>query len=173
MRDLNAILNQHTNRRGLALVSQPRLLRETGLDLYGLQAGLASLEESHVIEILSPLPFLVARVRMWSSKTSNHEQLKPRSSGSGLSVHIEVPVSSSFAAAAFHKEVGGVGEGDSLLGEALAVLGSEAVPGEIRTILAQYSPTLVRRCLRRVEATAHIRVSKTALFRSLLIKLSQ
>lgn len=65
---------------------------------------------------------------------------------------------------------GGAGEGP-LLGRVLAVLGPEADPDEFRELVAQADPDLVRRCLRRVQATRAIRVSRAALFRSLLGRL--
>jgi hypothetical protein len=70
------------------------------------------------------------------------------------------------------REVGVAGEGEALLEEVLAVLGPDASRAEFRAILARYSDALVRRCLRRVEATKAIRVSRAALFRSLLTRLS-
>jgi hypothetical protein len=70
------------------------------------------------------------------------------------------------------QEDGGAGEGEALLDEVLAVLGPSADHDEFRAILAGHSLDLIRRCLRRVQATKAIRVSRAALFRSLLEKLS-
>lgn len=169
---LLAILTQHANPRGLTLISQHKLLGELNVPLSTVRRELVGLEESGAIEVLSPLPFLVARLRMWSDEEARPAHSKPQTRPSRAPSHIEVPVSGSFAAAALQAEVGGAGEGDPLLEEALAVLGPEADAGELRVMLQEFSPGLVRRCLRRVVATRHIRVSKTALFRSLLTKLS-
>jgi len=69
------------------------------------------------------------------------------------------------------QEDGGAGEGEALLDEVVRVLGPEADREEFARILTGRSAELVRRCLRRVEATKSIRVSRAALFRSLLQKL--
>jgi len=61
----------------------------------------------------------------------------------------------------------------TLLAEVLAVLGQSAERDEFQAVLRGYSPELIRRCLRRVRATKSIRVSRAALFRSLLQKLSR
>jgi hypothetical protein len=65
-----------------------------------------------------------------------------------------------------------VGEGEALLDEVLDILGPVADRDEFRTILAAHSPALIYRCLRRVQATKAFRVSRAALFRSLLQKLN-
>ena len=82
---------------------------------------------------------------------------------------------SAYAAAAAinqqQQEDGGAGEG-GLLEEVLAVLGPGVDRDEFREILAGHPAALIHRCLKRVEATKQIRVSKAALFRSLLKKLA-
>jgi hypothetical protein len=167
------ILVRHANHRGLVLASERSLLHESAADAASLRQGLAALEVKRRVRILAPLPFLVLKLASWSGSSP----ASVRKAQQQRLAHIEVPVSSSnaAAAAATHTEVGGAGEGgpDALLEEALAVLGPEADRAEFRAILARHSPGLVRRCLERVRATRTIRVSRAALFRSLLAKLSQ
>lgn len=110
---------------------------------------------------------------MWSGSEPLNVHSKQQIRRDLRIVHREVPVSSSFAAAAIQqREVGGAGEGGSLLDEVVDTTGAEADRDEFARILVGKSPSLVRRCLRRVQATKVIRVSRTALFRSLLSKLS-
>lgn len=70
------------------------------------------------------------------------------------------------------REDGGAGEGEALLEEVLQFLGPEANRDEFREILAGHHPSLIHRCLQRVQVTRNIRVSRAALFRSLLTKLT-
>src|SRR5207247_5778304 len=107
----------------------------------------------------------------WSSSSSPRELSEQQVSINQRSLHIEVPVSSR-AAAATQQEDGGAGEGEALLEHVLGILGPDADRDEFAHILTGRSSALIRRCLRRVQATKAIRVSRAALFRSLLEKLS-
>jgi len=168
---LRATLIRHTNHRGLILVSERTLAEALWLSSNEIRAAVARLAEEGEIEILEPLPFLVARSRSWSGSRV-HRMKKPQQiSSQAPKAHIEVPVSSE-AAAAKHTVVGGAGEGGALLDEVLAALGPEAGREEFARILADHSPALIHRCLARVRATRRIRVSRAALFRALLKKLS-
>ncbi len=167
-------LRASANRTGLVLVREVRLCDELGIDPAHIRDALAVLEAAGHVAMLSPLPFLVLALkpRVWSGSIPGMSAKLPINSSNPAPSHREVPVSSSFAAAIQSREVGVAGEGEALLDEVLGALGPEADRDEFRAILARYSPSLVRRCLRRVMATKAIRVSRTALMRSLLIKLS-
>jgi hypothetical protein len=167
---LLAHLQSKANSRGLVLANEDALLEKLATTHDALTRALNNLETQGMIEISSPLPFVVIKVPKWSG--SNHPRVRKEQqiSNSKRSLHIEVPVSS--AAAAATQEVGGLGEGEALLGEVLALLGPEADRTEFRRILAGQDGALIHRCLRRVQATKAIRVSRAALFRSLLQKLS-
>ena len=137
---------------------------------------LASLSEAGLVTVLSPSPFLVIKLPLWSGNAPQSAANPPSISGQSGEVHMEVPVSSSSAAAAASSNLGvdgGRGEGEGLLRDALATL-DEADPEDLRQLLGQYPVEVIRRALRRVQATppAQIRKSKTALFRYLLAKLS-
>lgn len=171
---LLATLIRHANHRGLILASEPTLLRERGGAPAELREELMALEEARQVEVLAPLPFLVLRLVSWSGSSRDPARNSPMKGSSPAVVHRKVPVSSSSAAAAAAThEDGGAGEGGRLLEEVLAALGPEAGRAEFAAILKGRPPALIRRCLQRVEATARIRVSKPALFRSLLAKLSR
>lgn len=173
MRDsLLRVLREHTSRRGLSLAREETLLAALDCDRGALAAALRELELVGEIETLVPLPFLVTRMRSWprafpavSVNTMEHE---PASRSAP-----DVPsVSSGGTAASASPIAGGTEVEDQPLRDVIAQLGDEASAEELRALITPYSHTLVRRCLQRVAATKHIRVSRLALFRSLLKRLS-
>lgn len=164
---------RHAHSRGLVLASETRLGEELHASRKALTASLTALEAEGKIELLAPLPFAVIALkpRPWSGSNSPRVQKEQQISSESIGVHKEVPVSSA-AAAVMQQEDGGAGEGEALLDEVLGALGPDADRDEFAQVLTGRSAELVRRCLRRVEATKSIRVSRAALFRSLLQKLS-
>jgi hypothetical protein len=157
------------NHRGIVIVREAALLDEMKIAPQDLRSALDRLVSDRVIEILSPLPFLVVK---WSGSGAARVRNEQQSSLDRPSA-MEVPVSSAAAAAKQQREDGGAGEGGvRFLDEVLAVLGPDADRDEFREILAGCPAALIHRCLKRVEATKQIRVSKAALFRSLLNKLA-
>lgn len=171
---LLAYLKQRANRRGLVLASQEDLLRELAVDRTTVLHTLDALESAFKIEVLAPLPYLVVKLIPWSGSNQPAREKVQQNSSPPARSPIGVPVSSSAAAAATQqREVGGAGEGEALLEEVLAALGPDANRDEFREILAGQPPTLIHRCLKRVRTTTSIRVSRAALFRSLLQKLGR
>ncbi len=170
------VLRAHGNHRGLVLARASVLQDALHCSLQTLEGRLASLVKTGTVEILSPLPFLVLallprRCSRNSPVTVRKEQQKAQRGASP----IDVPVSSCIAARKIYRYSkqqgdGGAGEG-AMLGQVLAVLGPEARREEFARILAGKSPALIHRCLRRVQATKQVRVSRAALFRSLLSRL--
>ncbi len=156
------------NPKGLVVASESRILGDLGVSRDDLVLVLKDLEARGLIRILSTLPYLVLK---WSSSNPHRDQDQQQISGNSASVHVEVPVSRK-AAAAMQQEDGGAGEGEALLDEVLQVLGPDADRDAFQAILSGRSPELIHRCLQRVRATKAIRVSRAALFRSLLQKLS-
>jgi len=163
---------RHANSEGLALANESRLIQEFAASHDDLVLALKQLESQGNVRILSRLPFVALKLVPWPSSSSSHVKKPQQISSKSASLHRGVPVSSRAAAAA-HTEDGGAGEGEALLAEVLAVLGPGADRDEFQTIISSYSSELIRRCLRRVQATRAIRVSRAALFRSLLQKLSR
>jgi len=164
------------DQRGLFIRHLAKMVTALGVSEPEAQEWLDRLSKSRLIEVLSPPPFLVIKLRSWSNSNHSEQANPPASSSQNGNLHIEVPVSSSSsAAAAFSKrEDGGLGEGEALLRDVLDALGEEADPEEFRALLPRYSPATVRQALRRVETTpvGQIRKSRVALFRYLLDKLS-
>jgi hypothetical protein len=162
---------RHAGPDSLAFASETRLVETFQASHDELADALRQLESQGQVRILSSLPFVALKLRVWSGSNSHRVAITQQISSIPSSVHSEVPVSSR-AAAATQQEDGGAGEGERLLDQVLATLGPEADRDEFRAILAGYDPALIHRCLRRVQATKAIRVSRAALFRSLLHKLS-
>jgi hypothetical protein len=170
---LRVALTRRANHRGIVLAREEVLRDELHASGTALRHALAELEAAGAIEVFSPLPFVVLKLLSWSGSSSPRVGEEQQISSERRQAHIEVPVSSFAAAAAIHTEDGGAGEGEALLGDVLKALGPSADRDEFRQMLARYSPSLIRRCLDRVGATKAIRVSRAALFRSLLEKLSR
>lgn len=170
---LLAYLRSNANRRGLALAAEGKLLRDLGGSRSEVEEALHALESAGTIAVLASLPFLVVKFLSWSSSSPNVIQKEQQISNSPARLHIEVPVSSAAAAAKQQQEDRGAGEGEALLDEVLQALGPDADREEFRALLAGHPPALIHRCLKRVQATKAIRVSRTALFRSLLERLSR
>lgn len=172
---LLALLHSRANRHGLVLARSDQLEAALGFSPEALSAALTALAARGKLEILAPRPYLVLALlpRVWSGSKSSGASKRQQISSDSHPSQEEVPVSSSAAAAATATEDGGSGEGGRLLAEVLTVLGPEARREEFAALLAGRSPALIRRCLKRVEATKRIRVSRAALFRALLEKLSR
>ena len=170
---LLANLRGRANRRGLMLVHADALQSAFRCSPEELNRALRALGDSGRLEILTPPPFLVLALkpRPWSGSTPARVQEEQQISASARSPQEEVPVSSAVAAIQ-QREVGGAGEGEALLETVLAALGPEANRAEFARILAGHPAAVIHKCLQRVRATKAIRVSKAALFRALLTKLS-
>jgi len=168
---LLAYFQRLANSGGLVLASEARLCSELEVSRESLEQGIKTLELEGRLRVLSPLPYLALKLGAWSGSASASTRNAQQTSSNPAHVHREVPVSSR-AATATQAEDGGAGEGEALVDEVIAVLGPEANRDDFRTILLSHSPALIHRCLRRVQATRAIRVSRAALFRSLLQKLS-
>ncbi len=168
------VLRERRNHRGLVLVRAAALQAILGRSFHEIEQELSLLTEAGKTKVLCPLPFLIVALKPRSWSGSRPARVLPeqhRSSGSALA-HRGGPVSSRIAAAASNQGDRGAGEGGLLLAEVLAVLGPEADRSQFERILAGRPAALIHRCLRRVRATREIRVSRPALFRALLDRLS-
>lgn len=173
---LYVMLASRANYRGVVCRRAERLAQDLGLEEEQLAEWLDRLHNADLVEVHTPSPYLVIKIRSWSDSEQGGHPVSPDSKPPSSDVHGDVPVSSSYsskAAATKQQEDGGQGEGEALLDQVLAVLGSEADRDEFRALLTGRNPSLIRQCLKRVQATQSIRVSRAALFRSLLRKLSQ
>jgi hypothetical protein len=174
---LLAALRHRANQNGLATVREAQLLVDLSSNHDDVSIALEALSRAHLVEVLSPLPYLVVKLPKWPSRSSAKGVETAEFTPKGSTWPMDARVSSSQAAAAAassKQEVGGAGEGERLLDEVVDLLGPEADRDEFRSLLGRFSYGVVRQALRRVGATppAQIRKSKAALFRYLLNKLS-
>lgn len=159
-------LCDRVTRHGLVMVREDRLRRELGLSDVEIRAGLQKLEESALIEILSPLPFVVIRPRIWSGrrqKAPENGPVLPYSYKSYLSQSKQLNKSYSYNTD---------GATDQLLREILETLG-ESDPTPFRKAAEHYSAAAIRTTLERVRSAKSIRTNRTALFRFLLPKIAR
>jgi len=162
---LLACLNSHANKRGVVVLAEEALLREFVTDHDTMISELDKLGRAGLVEILTPLPFLVLKLRKWPGKGANtgialhsaygyptllqSEQLKSYRQGN----QVESPSS-------------------DLVREILETLG-ETDRSSFEKAVELYSPLVIRTALDRVRRARGIRKSRTALFRHLLPRLAR
>ena len=171
---LYVILIIRAGDRGRVIRTTPHLAKDIGVSEDTLVTWLNRLRDAGLVEVQSPPPYLVTKLRFWPGRSSSRADMGPASSSKSALRQGYVPVSSSKAAAAAKREDGGVGEGETLLDQTIETLGS-ADREEIRALIENYPSELTRRALARVQNTpdAQIRKSREALFRYLLDRLSK
>lgn len=165
-----------TNSSGHVCRTLDSLGKDLGVETDRVEVWLARLVHTDLVSVHVPAPYLVVKLRFWSSHDPESDDHDSGNSSPSGDSHIEVPVSSSklqaAAAASSKTEDGGVGEGgDALLAEVLRVLGT-ADTSELRDLLTQFRKPVILKALLRVKTTptSEIRKSKAALFRYLLAK---
>lgn len=166
------------NRSGRICRTLDALGKDLGIEASAVSRWLDRLQESQLVEVESPAPYLVIRLRFWSGMEDRHGESGPAVSDQRHAVHEVVPVGSSkqqpAASASSKLEDGGAGEGGSLLAEVLRVLG-ESDADEFQALLSEFPTTVILKALVRVKTTpeSQIRKSKAALFRFLLAKFAK
>ena len=165
------------NDRGLAVRNVERLAAILGVAREQVEAWLARLNEAGLVEIQSPPPFLVARLRFWPDEAAPAGASRPLGGDSVGGAPVDVPVGGSNAAAAAsnkQREEEGAGEGETLFAAVVSELGPDQDPEAVRSLFGRYPISSIRRALRRVQETppGSIRRSKAALFRYLLDRLA-
>ena len=161
-----ACLNSHANKRGMVVITEETLLREIGANNERASTELAKLERAGLLEILTPLPFLVLKLRKWPGRAEEAEV-------------------SSYSAYSYPKLLQPKQLKDSyrperedhasdprLLQEILETLG-ETDHSSFEKAVELYSPAVIRAALDRVRRAQGIRKSRTALFRHLLPRLAR
>jgi hypothetical protein len=160
-------LGRRSSHRGLVIVQESALLKELRIPSHALRKSVAQLADKRVIEILSPLPFLVAK---WSGNASPRLQNGPNvgaaedhaySFKSSLSQSKQMKES-------YRRPV----QADPLLQEILDTLG-ESDPTTFRGAVRSYSPDVIRTALDRIRRMQTIRKNRTALFRFLLPRIAK
>ena len=160
-------LNSHTSKRGMVVVTEETLLRETGTDHGAASVELAKLERAGLVEILTPLPFLVVKLpRKWSGRAKKE----------GISSHSAYSYSKLLQPKqlnnSYRREDASEDPPGYLLREILETLG-ETDRASFEKAVELYSPAVIRTALDRVRRTRGIRKSRTALFRHLLPRLAR
>jgi len=144
-----------------------------GVEQGDVERWLARLEQARLVRVQSRPPYLVVKLRFWSSSIT---EAALNGSKSGPS-HREVPVSSSkqqlqqrfTKQAGSSGEDGGVGEGEPLIARLLRSLGQENA-SEVHELVRHHPQAVIEKALGRVQMTppSQIRKSKLALFRYLV-----
>lgn len=168
---LIASLTARANARGLVLASEATLLDELGIGSTILRELLKEAMRHGTIDILSPLPFLVAKLPgSWSGR--KHEaQRKAAKSGAPVDPAYSSQSSLSQSQQSM-KESYRQPSDEALLQEILATLG-ETDPTTFRGAIKNYAPSVIRTTLVRVRRMHSIRKSRTALFRYLLPRIAK
>jgi len=163
---LLACLNSHASNRGMVVITEETLLRELGTGHEAASVELAKLERAGLVEILTPLPFLVLKLRKWPGKGTN----------TGISSHSAYSYSKLLQAKQLNNSYRQGGQAEEppikLLQEILETLG-ESDPSSFEKVVELYSPRVIRTALDRVRRTKGIRKSRTALFRHLLPRIAR
>ena len=164
---LLACLNSRASKRGMVVITEEALLREVGADHATASTELAKLERAGLVEILTPLPFLVVKLpRKWSGRGAN----------TGNSSHSAYSYSKLLQPKqlknSYRREDATEEPPSNLLQEILETLG-ESDPSSFEKAIELYSPQVIRTALDRVRRAKGIRKSRTALFRHLLPRLAR
>jgi hypothetical protein len=161
------LLAGHVNSRGVVLVAEEVLLREAGATREGVVESLGKLERAGLVEILSPLPYLVLRLRTWPGKGQKVPVSALSAYSSSKQLLHKQQLNSSYRQDPRHEPVD-----PQLLGEILETLG-ESDGKTFEKAVELYSPHVIRLALDRVRRAKGIRKSRTALFRHLLPRLAR
>ena len=159
------ILRARANHRGLALAEQRQLLDALRCEPAELAVSLEGLVGRGAIEVLSPLPFLVVKVRSWSGDDRDSAKVCPAPYSYGFHNH-------SLSKQGIESESNRATERRALLAEILDTLGEE-YPALFERLLDHYDPQTIRRALTRVRKAQTIQKSRTALFRYLLPRIAK
>lgn len=154
---------------GLIIRSRKRFADDLAVSEQAIDRWVKRLSDARLIYVQVPSPFLVIRMRFWSSSSSSGVEKSTPAGREASTIEENAPGSEQPAAAALSSGVGGLGEGAALAAEMREVLG-EAGATEVAGLVNAYPPHVVRKALQRVRTTpqSQIRKSKAALFRYLL-----
>lgn len=160
------------NAKGIICREYSTIARELEIPEAEGLAWLERLVSCRLVEVLTGPPHLVLKLPLWSAHEPSAIEKSRKSSESAGDAREIVPVSSKQQAAA-NENIGVGGAGEGVFAEVANLLGGTDAQ-EIREQLDQFPEELIRRVIARVRATPerHIRVSRLALFRFLLTKLS-
>jgi hypothetical protein len=152
-------LRRRTNHRDLVIVQETTLLDELRTTPEALRDALRNLAADGLVEVLSPLPFLVTK---WSGKGWKAAD----SAGSAYSFQSSLSRSKHLKESYRHPAVD-----EQLLEEVLDTLG-ETDPTTFRGALRRYPPGVIRTALARIRGMKNIQKNPTAVFRFLLPRIA-
>lgn len=156
---LLACLQGHANSRGVVIVREDALLDELQSTHDALAPTLEKIRRAGLADVLSPLPFLVLKLRSWCGRSTKPGNPHPAAySYSKLSSN------------RLNESYRPTGDG-ALMQEILETLG-ETDPTSFQGAIKNFAPDVIRKALDRVRRTRSLRKNRTALFRYLLTKLS-
>lgn len=166
---LLAALMARANSRGLVLASEDALLQELRCERHALRQAIADAASVGQIEVLAPLPFLVARLPgSWPGRRPKHARTAAKTGAAEL--RGDSFQSSLSQSKLYVKESYRHSSESALLQEILETL-RESDPALFRGALKAYTPGEIRTVLHRVRRNPGIRTNRTALFRYLLPRL--
>ena len=159
-------LRDRANDRGIVPVRGDALAQEVEASQEDVGAALSKLARSGLVEILSPFPFLVVKLRKWSSKAAKVDDSAPSAYS-----HSKQLFQTQHVKASYRPDGERVEPASELLREILETLG-ETDAASFEKAVELYSPHVIRTALDRVRRARGIRKSRTALFRHLLPRLA-
>jgi hypothetical protein len=158
------ILHRRANHRGLVVAREVTLMEDLRVSRAELGTALRKLEDAGLVETLTPLPFLVVRLKTWPGNSSKAAESPLPAYSYSLSQTKPLNANS--------YRPNELAAGDGLLHEILEVLGEED-PASFRKAIELYAPHVIRLALDRVRRAKSIRKSRTALFRHLLPRIAK
>ncbi len=158
-------LQKRASSQGVVITREVVLCDELRASAEALRVELDALAGDGELEILSPLPYLVLRVKEWPGR---HEETAILGT---LAYSYPKQLLQSKQIKNSYRPEGPSGE-DGLLHEILETLG-ETDGASFKKAVELYSPYVIRTALSRVRRAQGIRKSRTALFRHLLPRLAR
>jgi hypothetical protein len=169
---LLSALAARANSRGVVLASEQILLRDLGIGSTALRQLLDKADASGAIEVVSPLPFLVAKLRgSWSGRKRETPRMAGKTAAPEdrtYSFQSSLSRSKQLMKESYRQPA----NEEALLREILETLG-ETDPATFRGALRSYAPDAIRLALERVRRSPAIRKNRTALFRYLLPRIAK
>ena len=159
-------LRERASHRGIVPVRGDVLAKEVEASQEDVGAALDKLARAGLLEILTPFPFLVVKLRKWSGEAAKVVDSAP-SAYSAIKLLHSQHVNSSYRRTGAHWPIDA-----ALLKEILETVG-ETDGKSFEKAVELYSPHVVRLALDRVRRAKGIRKSRTALFRHLLPRLAR
>ena len=157
-------LRDRSGNRGVVPVRGDVLAKEIEATQEEVAAALDKLGRAGLVEILAPFPFLVVKLRKWSSRAAKLDDSAPSAYSHSKQLFHSQHVKASYRS-------NGDEPTSDLLREILETLG-ETDGTSFEKAVELYSPHVIRTALDRVRRARGIRKSRTALFRHLLPRLA-